>query len=319
MRRNTTCLIAAAAMTIGGFAFVTNTQAADNTNNGTVTHTETKTTETNANANTSANATANANANNNNGNNANVPAPDADDIRQTLAKVTDYAFAKKGDFKDVADYFVDADRNRIGSYKPSDEGKLDGRIAEFQKDWKAKYNEDFDLSKVRKDALGDQFAQIVQGEIGEARTAGGKEMPSAEPQNVKGGTPQDLKNSGVNQPDANSNKHFGGDTNREPGRDIATVLVKGSAQASASVQPNQNPPVSANMEMNKQLSVPMIHEAGGWKIDVPDTLDGPKLQTNLLNQLTKFDEDRANWPADKNQAYQEATRHVLEALMETGA
>ena len=41
---------------------------------------------------------------------------------------------------------------------------------------------------------------------GEARTASGKEVPSPEPQNVKGGTPEDLKKSGVSNPDANSEK-----------------------------------------------------------------------------------------------------------------
>ena len=30
------------------------------------------------------------------------------------------------------------------------------------------------------------------------------------------------------------------------------------------------------------------------------------------------DEDRANWPADKNEAYREVTRHVMMALMESG-
>ena len=72
------------------------------------------------------------------------------------------------------------------------------------------------------------------------------------------------------------------------------------------------------MEMNKQLAVPMIHEAGGWKIDVPDSLTAQKLHDSILNSLTKFDENKANWPADKNQAYQEATRQVMDALMETG-
>jgi hypothetical protein len=309
--RRTTSWLAAATLAVGGLTFVPQTRAADNppadTNNTTVTRTDSNTTVTQTDT-------------YNKGDNANVPAPDADAIRKNVGRMTDYAFARKGSFHDVVDYFVDADRDRIGKFKASDNfAKLDGRIDEFQKDWKAKYNEDFDLKKNYDSLNNEQFARIIQGEIGEARTAGGKEVPSAEPQNVKGGTPQDLEKSGVNQPDANSNKHFGGDTNREPGRNIATFLIQGNAQASAAIQPNnaQNP-VQAKMEMNKQLPVPMIHEAGGWKVDVPDTMDGQKLYDSLVNHLTKFDEDRANWPADKNEAYREATRHMMTALMETG-
>jgi len=308
--RKSNSILAAAVLAVGGLSFVPQARAADtaapaNTNNGTaVTHTE-------------SNATVSQN-NNTNGNNANVPAPDADDIREAVGKMTDDAFADKGNFHDVVDYFVDADRNRIGSFKASDNfAKLDGRIAEFQKDWKAKYNEDFNLKKNDGALNNDQFARIVQGEIGEAKTAGEK-IPSAEPQNVKGGTPDELKKSGVNQPDANSNKHFGGDTNREPGRNIATFLIQGQAQASASVNPGSSNAVQANMQMNKDLPVPMIHEAGGWKVDVPDNMDGQKLYDNLVNHLTKFDEDKANWPSDKNEAYRQATRHMMEALMETG-
>jgi len=144
-------------------------------------------------------------------------------------------------------------------------------------------------------------------------------MPSAEPQNVKGGTPQDLQKSGVNQPDANSNKTYGGDTNREPGRNIASFIIHGEAKASASVQPGQNPSVSANMEANKEMAIPMIHELPDtWKIDIPDNIDGQKLYDNLVKHVTMFDEGRANWPADKNDAYREATRHVMDALMESG-
>jgi len=307
-----TSLLAASTMTIGGIAFMSQARGADpaNQNNDTVTRTETQTTDT---------RTTNANANNTNGNNPSAQAPDADDIRKTIVKITEDAVTK-GDFHKLTKYFVDADYNRVKNFKASDNfAKLDGRIEEFRKDWKSKYNEDFGFTKDRDAVLDNSFARITQGEIGEARTASGKEMPSAEPQNVKGGTPQDLQKSGVNQPDANSSKTFGGETKREPGRNIATVTIAGEAKASASVQPGQNPPVNANMEANKEMAIPMIHELpDNWKIDIPDNIDGQKLYDNLVKHLTMFDEQRANWPADKNEAYREATRHVMEALMESG-
>jgi len=313
--RRITSLLAASTMTIGGIAFMSQARGADpvNPTDGTVTRTETQTTDTRT-------TDANAKTANTNGNNPSAQAPDADDIRKTIAKVTEDAFTK-GDFHKLTKNFVDADYNRVKDFKASDNfAKLDGRIEQFRKDWKSKYNEDFGFTKDRTSVLNDSFARITQGEIGEARTASGKEMPSAEPQNVKGGTPEDLQKSGVNQPDANSSKTFGGETKREPGRNIASFIIHGQMKASAAVEPGQNPPVSANMEANKEMPIPMIHELpDSWKIDIPDNIDGQKLHDNLLKHMTMFDEDRANWPADKNDAYREATRHVMEALMESGA
>jgi len=318
MRRITSWL-AVSALAIGGITFVPRTFAADPvapvapvapndtgrvgtpTDTGTV-RTDTQTTEVRK---------------VDNGNNPAAAAPDADDIRKTMAKVSEDAVTKD-DFHKLTKNLVDADYDRVKNFKPADNfATLNGRIDQFNKDWKAKYNEDFGFSSHRNDVLNDSFARIVQGEIGEARTAGGKEVPSAEPQNVKGGTPQDLKKSGVNQPDANSEKTFGGDTKREPGRNIATVVIKGFAQAQAKVEPGQ--PITAKMETQKELAIPMIHELPDtWKIDIPDNIGGQQLYDNLLKHLTMVDEDRANWPADKNEAYRTVTRHLMQAMVEGG-
>jgi len=294
--------LAASVVTIGGFSALS-TRAADpaapdNTN---IIRTDTNTTEVRA----------------TNNNNPAVSAPDADDIRKTVAKVTEDAVTK-GDFHKLTKNFVDADYDRVKNFKAADNfAQLDGRIDQFEKDWKAKYNENFSYSSARNDVLGDQFAKITQGEIGEARTAGGKEVPSPEPQNVKGGTPEDLKKSGVATPDANSNKTFGGDTKREPGRNIATFAITSQIEASAKADSGQ--PMSAKMDAQKELDVPLIHQLpDSWKIDIPDNIDGQKLHDNLLKHLTVVDEDRANWPADKNEAYRLVTRHVMMAVMESG-
>jgi len=275
------------ALTIGGFAFVP-TRAVDpaitpNDSGRVGTQTDTVRTDTRT---TEVRTDANANRNNNN---PTAAAPDADDIRKTIAKVTEDAVTK-GDFHKLTKNFVDADYDRVKNFKASDNfAQLDGRIEQFNKDWKAKYNEDFGFTRARNDVLNDTFARITQGEIGEARTASGKEVPSAEPQNVKGGTPEDLKKSGVATPDANSNKTFGGETNREPGRNIASFTITGFAKASASAQPGQTP--SVNMETQKDMAVPLIHQLpDSWKIDIPDNIDGQKLHDNLLKHLTMVDE-----------------------------
>lgn len=292
MHRRLTSLLAGSSLAIGAFAFTT--RAADPAPNDTSGRVgDTSRIDTNA------------------------KAPDADDIRKTVAKVTEEAVTK-GDFYKLSKNFVDADYDRVKNYKSADNfAKLDGRIDQFNKDWKAKYNENFDYTSARNDVLNDQFAQITQGEIGEARTAAGKEMPSAEPQNVKGGSAADLQKSGVATPDANSNKTFGGETKREPGRNIASFIIKLAVQTSANMPAGQ--PVSVDMNAQKELAIPMIHELPDtWKIDVPDNIDGQKLHDSLLKHLTMVDEDRANWPADKNEAYREVTRQVMMAVMESG-
>jgi hypothetical protein len=229
-----------------------------------------------------------------------TPAPAAEEIRKTLASVTDAAVTKGG-FKDVVKHLVDADRTRLGTYTSSDNfAKLDVRIEEFRKDWKAKYGQDFNFPKNSNDILGDTFARISQGEIGEARTAAGKQVPSNDPK-VAAGSSEALKKSGVADTDANSSKPFGGETNKDIGRNIATVTIPAGPGG-------------------PEVAVPMIHELpNAWTIDLPDKIDGQKLQDNLLKHLAMVDDDRTNWPADPFEAYRVVARHVITAVMESDA
>jgi hypothetical protein len=227
-----------------------------------------------------------------------TPAPDAGDIRNTLATTTEAAVTNGG-FKDVVKHFVDADRTRLGHYtSPDGFAKLNGRIDSFRKDWKAKYGEEFSFSKNANGVLGDSFARISQGEIGEARTAAGREAPSNEPK-MGAGTAEDLKKSGVSNIDANSAQPGGGDTNKDVGRSIATALIPAGPGS-------------------PEVAIPLIHELpNSWQIDLPDNVDGQKLQDSLLNHLTMVDEDRANWPANVDDAYRAVARHVMTAIIES--
>jgi len=294
-------ILAAAAMTCGGMMFVSNVRAADpappavqptqppgdTATDRTLTRTDTK---------------------------VGTVAPDADDIRKSVAVATEDCVTKNK-FDNLMHRFVDADYDRLKKFKPADNySALNAKIDQFQNDWKAKYNQDFGFERHRGDVYNDGFARITQGEIGEARTASGK-VPSAEPQNVKGGTPEDLKKSGVNQPDANSSKTFGGETNREPGRNIATFTIEGAMSMA------NNPPADARQAMDKlhaAFAIPLIHELpDSWKIDLPDNIDGQKLYDNVVKHLSMFDDDKANWPSDVNEAYRQCTRHMMMAVMDT--
>jgi hypothetical protein len=235
-----------------------------------------------------------------------VNAPDAEDIRSTLAKATDQAFDKNG-FDNLMSRFVDADRDRVKQTKFTDADweKLNGRIDQIRKDWKAKYNQDFDI-KDEKLVYDPQQIMIVQGEIWDrdrnaqpagARMGGDNNPPSKTDQPSGQGQPGN-PSMPDERPGPQADKVAGGEVNREPGRNVAKITF----------------PASHGLPV---LYVPLIHEfPDAWKFDVPDQVDGRKLYDNLLTQLTYFDEHKDQWPADVNDAYRAATHHVLMAIMD---
>jgi len=207
-----------------------------------------------------------------------------------LGQVTNAALTKGG-FDDLVQRFNDADRNRIGSWYRDKNNKekldvLDGRIAQFQKDWKAKYGHEF---AIRKDdvVFGNPMFTVTQGEIGKDAQLAGERVPPA--QNVNKDT--------LNQPkDATGNTNA--DRNLEKGRNIAYVTVAASHGL-------------------PELKVPLIHELPDvWKIDVPDNISGAKLYDNVLKHLTMANEHKDQWPADENDAYRSVAHHVLMAVLD---
>jgi len=211
---------------------------------------------------------------------ADTPNKNNEEINDVLAQVAEAALTKEG-LDDMAERFVDADRNRLGQNKDAlkNTADLDGRIASVRNDWKAKYNEDFDISDEDKVFAG--FAMISEGEIGQPRTAGDRVKAPAE---------------GVDAPAANTSGQTAADANRnDPGRNVATVTIAESHGLPA-------------------VTVPMIHEAGGWKLDIPDSVDAQKLSDGVKNALTKVGDMKDQWPADKNEAYRHVTHAVLVAI-----
>jgi hypothetical protein len=243
----------------------------------------------------------------------------AEEIHDTLAQVAEAALTKSG-LDDMVERFVDADRNRLGQgdVLKADHPDLDGRIAELQKDWKAKYNQDFDIKD--EDAVyNTTFARISEGEEGRARTAGEKVGADAASNNGTAGASATAggvgasgnvdtnngtanvnvdNNTGVDAPKADTNGQTAADKNlNDPGRDIATVHIAESHGMAA-------------------LDVPMIHEAGGWKLDIPDSVDAQKLKDNVQTALTHCDEMKDKWSSDPNEAYRAVTHSVLLAIFD---
>jgi len=126
-----------------------------------------------------------------------------------LGQVTNAALTKGG-LNDLTARFNDADRTRVNLWVKDKNNKekldvLDGRIAQFQKDWKAKYGNDF---KIHKDdvVFGNAMFTVAQGEIGKDAVLAGEKLPVADP----------------------SHPVTGGDKNLENGRNVAYVTVAAS-------------------------------------------------------------------------------------------
>jgi hypothetical protein len=88
------------------------------------------------------------------------------------------------------------------------------------------------------------------------------------------------------------------DTNLEAGRKVATVTVVGKNGGA-------------------DLQVPLIKEKpDAWRIDVPDSVDGPRLKDNVVAHLNKLTSMKDQWPDDINDAYRAVAIHMLRAVMD---
>jgi len=222
--------------------------------------------------------------------------PNPSRIPGVLAEVAEAALTKDG-IDDVVERFVDADRNRIGQGNlGSGNEALNGIIDQISKDWQTKYNAKFDIQNVE-NVYGAQFMTVQAGELG--KNAGGVSVDVDTDRKVGGGAEATVdvdRKTGVDNPaDASA------DANRnDPGRNVANLNIAASHGSPA-------------------LQVPLIHEAGGWKIDVPDSVDAAKLRSNLVAHLTAVQNMKAQWPATADEAYRAVTHHVLMAVMDKPA
>src|SRR5262249_33358231 len=97
------------------------------------------------------------------------PERNAKNIKGVISEVTEAALTKSG-LDDIEERLTKADRDRLDQNKDAlkNNAALDGRIEQFQKDWKAKYNQDFKIPD-KEAVYSNDFAMISQG--AEARTA----------------------------------------------------------------------------------------------------------------------------------------------------
>jgi hypothetical protein len=213
---------------------------------------------------------------------------DPADVRKTFETLTEAALTKGG-FDDLIERLADQDRNRIGNFAEQEFRILDGRIDQIRKAWKDKYGKEL---KVERDKALAQVA-LLRGEIESpeqvgnhwpvpvmAKGQGGDAITAAAADNA-------TDDAAKSKPDLNSNI--------EQGRDVAIATL----------------PASNNLP---QLNVSLIHEAQGWRVDVPNTLAGREIHDRLLDHLTYLGDNATQWPADANDAAAVFARHVVMAV-----
>jgi hypothetical protein len=227
--------------------------------------------------------------------------PSAEEIHDVLAQVAEAAFTKEA-LDDMAERFVDADRNRLGQNKDALKTEdLDSQISALQAAWKEKYGQEYDIKD--EDKIYNAFAMITEGEIGDrARTASDSATGVKVDADVNtDANKADVKvenNTGVDAPKTNTDGQTAADRNlNDPGRNIATVRIPESHGLPA-------------------LEVPMIHEATGWKIDIPDSVDANKLKMNVKSALEMCANNKEKWPATADEAYRATTHKVLAAIFD---
>jgi len=217
-----------------------------------------------------------------------LSAHQVENIQEILAQVTNAALTKGG-FDDLVERLSKADRQRLNDFANSKKfDDLDGRIAQLQKDWKAKYNDDFKLSNEQLVfGTGSTYQFIAGAGLNSARMAGAQ-LGSNENQT----------------PNANTQARTDMDRTATSGNEqMATVIIPPKSQMS-------------------EVTLHLVNEGtvmNAWRIDIPDTISGQRLHDSLLKHLTMIDDMKAQWPSDVNEAYRHVATHVLAALCDSGS
>jgi len=226
-------------------------------------------------------------------------------IENAFKAIDQDALSKTG-MDNLINRLVDQDRVRISKSLPSGTSlnnidgnknqKLTELIGSIETNWKNKYNMgfDFDVNKV----FTNDFVHIQTGEVTDPNQLVGKWPVQVSMQTKSGasgittGAPGTVTPSDAQQA---RDKAFGGDVNLEKGRNVAIVHLM-SAQGYSG------------------LYASLIHEAGGWKFDVPNNLSAQNLYDNLCKNLSYIDQHKDTWPTDSSAAYRQLTHAVVAAL-----
>ena len=206
-------------------------------------------------------------------------------VKSALVKLTERSVAK-GDFHSFLRELTKQDKERAREYKGADQAKLDAIVEQIQKQWKAKYNEDFSISD--KNLVFDQRFAIVPGKVTDPAVAlNNWPVPAVMTENaVTAGSHSDAKTEKKEEKAADLTM----------GREVALVRFPAS---------------HALPEMNVSMIRYML---GFWHIDVPNDRSGEEIYNDLTTHFTYIRDHEAQWPSTVGDGYRMMAHHAVAAL-----
>jgi hypothetical protein len=208
----------------------------------------------------------------------------ASGVKSTLVGLTNRAVTKDSYdsfFSGFLSELAKRDKDRAQEFKGVNQGELNGIIAQIQSEWRAKYNQDFDVSD--KNLVFNEQFPMAQGEVSDTAVASMNwPMTPAPGLAVQAG--------------ANSDQQ----------RSNTKVLTQGKAVAVICFPPGDNLPA---------IKVSLIHQAmTGWYVDVPTDRTGEQIYNDLVTHLNYIASHQDRWPSDVTDAYRMVARQVVAAL-----
>jgi hypothetical protein len=206
------------------------------------------------------------------------------EVRQVLAQ-TAQSVLDKDQLKNISQQFCQRDQDRLKDFKAD---QVSTAADQLKQAYKAKYQQDLDLSKNADQIYNAQFFRIGAG--GEARTA--SERIGADATGAQ-------KDAAQAQPPA--------------GAGTGAAAAAGAQAAAASAGPIIAVIIPASHDLpDTRLS--LVKEGASWKIDLPDNIDAQALSQRLSDHLQMATQMKDKWPADANEAARAISHHVFVAI-----
>jgi hypothetical protein len=193
-----------------------------------------------------------------------------------------------GNFDEMINTLVDAERDRIGTFKNKKFTDLDEQARKFQKAWLEKYKRRFEIDATQTFAN----ASGAQGLVDNAKQAQANWPVSAQSGAARSAAaPKRAPRSRKGRKKTPTPTYYG------PPVGVVHLLKAGGAPA---------------------LFVSMVDESGDWKIVIPSGRTGQQIHDDLLKKLTVLNDDPQKWPDNRIDAGRMVLNTVLSALYGVG-
>jgi hypothetical protein len=202
------------------------------------------------------------------------------DVRTALAAIINTALTENK-FQDLTARLAHPDRTRLADNPQDKPDDLNKAIARFRQDFRAKYNQDFEL---KPDQLKD--AAITMG---------------LDKNSVSVNLSDLEKNPAVNPAPASAIP--------SPAKPLGDTAKNIPADTGQSVVPG---PTVALVREGRSASG--LSDAALWKVNIPNEISPRQIQQNLVRHLSKLNDQKTTWSTDANATSRAAAAQVIQAL-----